>query len=55
MIKKEARQLEEEEAQAGALEQEEIKTLLKPVKRLVIQPPRISKRRKGQYVRFPDD
>jgi len=54
-IEKEARQLEEEEAQAGALEQEEIETLPKPAKRLVIQPPRISERRKGQYVRFPDD
>ncbi len=36
VIKKEAWQLEEEEVQVGALEQEEIKTLLKPVKRLVI-------------------
>ena len=49
--------LVEGEAQAGALEQEEVEveTFPKPVKRLVIQPPRISERRKKQYVRYPDE
>ena len=64
--KREAKELAEEEAQAGALEHriEEIKGIknstevnkpLEREQRIIIQLPRILEHRKKQYVRFSDD
>ena len=61
--KRKVKELAEEEAQAGTLEQEikgienstEVNKPLEYEQRVIIQLPRISERRKEQYVQFPND